>query len=186
MYLIVGLGNPEPDYARTRHNMGFDVINLIAKKYDIELTKKNFEAIYGSSIINGEKVILVKPQTFMNESGKSVKQYVDFYKVPLENVIVIYDDMDTDIGKIRIRAKGGPGSHNGMKSMVSCLASEDFPRIRVGIGKPVSEFDRINYVIGKVQEEEYKELQTGEEKAAMAVEYYLKNGIDNTMNIFNK
>lgn len=186
MYLIVGLGNPEPDYSRTRHNMGFDTINIISKKFNIELTKNSFEAINGSGIINGEKVILIKPQTYMNDSGKSVKQYVDFYKISLSNVLVIYDDMDTEAEKIRVRAKGGPGSHNGMKSLVNCLNSEDFPRIRVGIGRPLTEFDRINYVIGKVPEEEYKKLQQGEEKAADAAIYYIKNGIDNTMNIFNK
>ena len=186
MYLIVGLGNPEPDYSRTRHNMGFDTINIISKKFNIELTKNSFEAINGSGIINGEKVILIKPQTYMNDSGKSVKQYVDFCKIPLSNVLVIYDDMDTEAEKIRVRAKGGPGSHNGMKSLVNCLNSEDFPRIRVGIGRPLTEFDRINYVIGKVPEEEYKKLQQGEEKAADAAIYYIKNGIDNTMNIFNK
>ena len=186
MYLIVGLGNPEPDYSKTRHNMGFDTVNIISKKYNIELSKNSFDAINGSGIISGEKVILIKPQTYMNDSGKSVKQYVDFYKIPISNVLVIYDDMDTEIEKIRVRSKGGPGSHNGMKSLVNCLNSEDFPRIRVGIGRPITEFDRINYVIGKVPEEEYKRLQQGEEKAAEAVIYYIKNGIDNTMNIFNK
>lgn len=186
MYLIVGLGNPEPDYSKTRHNMGFDTVNIISKKYNIELSKNSFDAINGSGIISGEKVILIKPQTYMNDSGKSVKQYVDFYKIPISNVLVIYDDMDTEIEKIRVRSKGGPGSHNGMKSLVNCLNSEDFPRIRVGIGRPITEFDRINYVIGKVPEEEYKRLQQGEEKASEAAIYYIKNGIDNTMNIFNK
>lgn len=186
MHLIVGLGNPEPEYSKTRHNMGFDTINIISKKYNIELSKNSFDAINGSGIISGEKVILIKPQTYMNDSGKSVKQYVDFYKIPISNVLVVYDDMDTEIEKIRVRSKGGPGSHNGMKSLVNCLNSEDFPRIRVGIGRPITEFDRINYVIGKVPEEEYKRLQQGEEKAAEAVIYYIKNGIDNTMNIFNK
>lgn len=185
MYLIVGLGNPEPDYSRTRHNMGFDVINKIARKYDIELTRTNFDAIYGTGIIEGEKVILIKPQTFMNLSGKSVKKYVDFYKISLENVMIIYDDMDTEIGHIRVRAKGGTGSHNGMKSVVECLASQDIPRIRVGIGRPTDEFDRIDYVIGHIPDEEYVELQSGQQKAADAIIYFLKNGIDNTMNIYN-
>jgi len=185
MYLIVGLGNPEPEYSNTRHNMGFDVINKIARKYEIELTRTNYNAIYGTGIIEGEKVILIKPQTFMNSSGEAVEKYVHFYKVPLENVLVIYDDMDTDIGEIRVRAKGGAGSHNGMKSMVQELKSENFPRIRVGIGRPKDEFDRIDYVIGKIPDEEYTILQNGEEKAAEAAIYYVKNGIDNTMNQFN-
>ena len=186
MYLIVGLGNPEPDYAKTRHNMGFDVINQIAKKYDIDLGRNKFNAIFGSGIIEGEKIILIKPQTFMNSSGEAVKQYVDFYKIPLENVIVIYDDMDTDIGKIRIRAKGGPGSHNGMKSVVENLSSQNFPRIRVGVGRPIDEFDKIDYVIGQIPDEEYIRLQEGKDKAADAVIYFLNNGIDNTMNIYNQ
>lgn len=186
MYLIVGLGNPEPEYSNTRHNMGFDTINIISRKFNIELSQKKFEAISGNGIISGEKVILIKPQTYMNDSGKSVKQYVDFYEIPLSNLLVIYDDMDTEIQKIRVRSGGGPGSHNGMKSLVDCLNSENFMRIRVGIGRPITEFDRINYVIGKVPQEEYNRLKQGVEKAAEAVEYYIKNGIDNTMNIFNK
>ena len=185
MYIIIGLGNPEPDYSRTRHNMGFDVINKIAEKNDISLNKVKFDAIYGTGTINGEKVILVKPQTLMNLSGNSVIQFVNFYKIPLEQIIVVYDDMDTAKTKIRVRSKGGAGSHNGMKSIVHMLNSEDFARIRVGIGKPKEEFDRINYVIGHVPQEEYEELQKGVELAAEAVEYWIQKGIDNTMNKFN-
>lgn len=185
MYLIVGLGNPEPEYSMTRHNMGFDVINKIAKKYDIELSRSNYNAIFGTGIIEGKKVILVKPQTFMNLSGEAVKKYMDFYKIPLENVIVIYDDMDTEIASIRVRAKGNAGSHNGMKSVINELNSVDFPRIRVGIGRPKDEFDRVDYVIGHVEDEEYAELQKGQDKAVNAIKYYIKNGIDNTMNQFN-
>mgnify|MGYP005780391453 FL=1 len=185
MYIIIGLGNPEPEYANTRHNMGFDVINKIANKYNIELNKTKFSSICGTGIIEGKKVILVKPQTFMNNSGEVAIEFVKFYKESLENVMVIYDDMDTEIGKIRVRAKGGPGSHNGMKSIVHELKSEDFPRIRVGIGKPANEFDRINYVIGKIPNEEYIELQVGENEAEEAVVYWLKHGINNTMNTYN-
>lgn len=185
MYLIIGLGNPEPEYAQTRHNMGFDVVNQLSKKYQITLNKNKYQAIYGTGIIEGEKVILVKPQTYMNLSGKAVKQFVDFYKTPLENVLVIYDDMDTEVGKIRIRAKGGAGSHNGMKSIVTELQSTVFPRIRVGIGKPKEQFDRINYVIGNIPTEEYIKLQEAVMVAAEAVPYYLLNGIDNAMNKYN-
>ena len=186
MYIIIGLGNPEPEYSNTRHNMGFDVINKLAKENDISLNRTKFNAIYGTGIIEGEKVILIKPQTFMNNSGESVIEFVNFYKEPLENVIVIYDDMDTDIGTIRIRAKGGPGSHNGMKSMVSCLNSENFPRIRIGIGRPSGEYDRIDYVIGQIDEEEKKILEQGQNEAVEAIKYWIKNGIDNTMNKYNK
>lgn len=185
MYLIVGLGNPEPEYEKTRHNMGFDVINKIAKKYDIELSRTNYNAIFGTGIIENKKVILVKPQTFMNLSGEAVKKYVDFYKISLEDVLVIYDDMDTDIGAIRVRAKGNAGSHNGMKSMIKELNSVDFPRIRVGVGRPKDEFDKIDYVIGHVADEEYAELQKGQDKAVDATIYYIKSGIDSAMNNFN-
>ena len=186
MYIIIGLGNPEPEYSNTRHNMGFDVINKLAKENDISLNRTKFNAIYGTGIIEGEKVILIKPQTFMNNSGESVIEFVNLYKEPLENVIVIYDDMDTDIGTIRIRAKGGPGSHNGMKSMVSCLNSENFSRIRIGIGRPSGEYDRIDYVIGQIDEEEKKILEQGQNEAVEAIKYWIKNGIDNTMNKYNK
>lgn len=185
MYIIVGLGNPEPEYAKTRHNMGFDTINKLAKDNNIELNKSKFNAIYGTGIIENEKVILIKPQTYMNNSGESIVQFIKFYKEDLSKLLVIYDDMDTDKGKIRIRAKGGPGSHNGMKSIVYELKSEDFSRIRVGIGKPENEFDRIDFVIGKISNDEYETLKQGEELAAEAVEYWIKNGIDNTMNKFN-
>lgn len=185
MYIIVGLGNPEPEYAKTRHNMGFDVINMLAQKNNIELNRNKYNAIYGTGMIENEKVILIKPQTYMNNSGESVVQFVDFYKESLKNLIVIYDDMDTNVGKVRIRSKGGPGSHNGMKSMVKELHSEDFPRIRVGIGKPEFEFDRINFVIGSIPKKEYIELLNGEKLAVEAVEYWVKNGIDNTMNKYN-
>lgn len=186
MYLIVGLGNPEPEYSRTRHNMGFDVINKLAKKYEIELSRNNYQAIYGNGIIEGERVILVKPQTFMNASGVSIKKYVDFYKIPLEKVLVIYDDMDTEVGRLRVRVKGGAGSHNGMKSVVQELGSENFPRIRVGIGRPRDEFDRIDYVIGSIPDEEYAKLQEEQEKAVDAVICYILHGIDETMNNFNE
>lgn len=185
MRIIIGLGNPEPEYSRTRHNMGFDVINQLAKKNNIELSRTKYNAIYGTGIINGEKVILIKPLTFMNNSGDSVVEFVKFYKEDMKNILVIYDDMDTEIGTIRVRAKGGAGSHNGIKSVVSKLNSEDFPRIRVGIGRPKTEYDRIDYVIGQIPDEEYLELQKGEKIAVEATEYWIENGIDNTMNKYN-
>ena len=185
MYIIIGLGNPEPEYSNTRHNMGFDVINKLAKENEISLNRTKFNAIYGTGIIEGEKVILIKPQTFMNNSGESAKEFVDFYKEPLDNLMVIFDDMDTEAGTIRVRAKGGPGSHNGMKSMVNCLNSENFARIRIGIGRPVGEYDRIDYVIGQIDGEEKKILEKGQDEAVEAIKYWIKNGINNTMNTYN-
>ena len=185
MYLIVGLGNPESDYSRTRHNMGFDVINKLAEKFDIKVNKSKFKALYGTGTINGEKVILVKPQTFMNLSGEAVQEFVNFYKINLDELLVIYDDIDTAPGKIRIRKTGGPGTHNGMKSVVSMLNSEEFMRVRVGIGMPEFKGDLINYVIGHVPDEEYEMLQKGVAIAAESVEEILKNGIDIAMNKYN-
>lgn len=185
MKLIVGLGNPESDYSKTRHNMGFNVVNSLAKAYDIDISRKKFEAEFGSGIIENEKVILVKPQTFMNLSGRSVIEFVKFYKLSLSDLIVIYDDMDIDISKIRIRKSGSPGSHNGMKSIVNILADDRFARVRVGIGKPLANEDIINYVIGAIPEEQIPKLNEGVEKAKDAVIEILKNGIDSAMNKFN-
>ena len=185
MYLIVGLGNPEADYSKTRHNMGFNTINKIAEKYGIEMNKKKFDSLYGEGFIENEKVILLKPQTYMNLSGKAIIQVINFYKISLEDVCVIYDDMDVEPGEIKIRKKGGPGSHNGMKSVIAELNSEEFTRIRVGIGKPKFKDDSINYVIGAIPEEEKKVLDEGTTKAKEAMISILKEGIDRAMNKFN-
>ena len=185
MYLIVGLGNPENEYAHTRHNMGFVTINQIAKNNNIQITKNKFKGLCESTIIQNQKVILLKPQTYMNLSGESVKEVAEFYNLKPEEIIVIYDDIDIEKGHIKIRKKGGAGSHNGMKSVVEELQSTDFARIRVGIGQPEFKSDMINYVIGKVSQEEQEILQQGVEKAAKAVEEILKNGIDIAMNKFN-
>lgn len=185
MYLIVGLGNPENEYANTRHNMGFDTINEIAKRNNIEVNKNKFKGLYQTTIIQNQKVILLKPQTYMNLSGESIKEVVDFYQIKPDEIIVIYDDIDTEKGKIRIRKQGGPGTHNGMKSVIENLNTTVFARIRIGIGQPEFKFDMINYVIGKVPEEEQKILHQGVIKAADAVEEIIKDGIDIAMNKFN-
>lgn len=185
MYLIVGLGNPKNEYAHTRHNMGFDAINEVAEKNNINITKSKFKGLYETGIIQGKKVILLKPQTYMNLSGESIKEVVNFYNIEPKEIIVIYDDIDIEKGKIKLRKKGGAGSHNGMKSVVEELNTTDFARIRVGIGQPEFKSDMINYVIGKVPEDEQKILKEGTHKAAEAVEEILKNGIDIAMNKFN-
>ena len=185
MLLIAGLGNPENEYANTRHNMGFDTINKLAKEYKIEVNKCKFKGIYGTGSIEDEQVILLKPQTYMNLSGESISELMHFYKIDLADLIVIYDDMDVEPGKIKIRKKGGAGSHNGMKSVIHHLNSEEFARIRVGIGKPKYESDRINYVIGTIPKEEKEKLEIGTEKAKEAIVEIIKNGIDSAMNQFN-
>lgn len=185
MYLVVGLGNPEQDYSKTRHNMGFNAVNKIAKQYEIEVNKKKFDSLYGEGIIENEKVILLKPQTYMNLSGKAIIQVINFYKIPIENICIIYDDIDVEIGKIKIRKKGSSGSHNGMKSVIQEIKTEEFARIRIGIGKPKFKDDMINYVIGAIPNEELEKLEEGTEKAKEAISEILKNGIDMAMNKFN-
>ena len=185
MYLVVGLGNPEEDYKNTRHNMGFDTINKIAKEFDIKVDKKKFNGLYGIININGEKIILLKPQTYMNLSGDSVVQFVNFYKIPLENMIIIYDDLDIEEGKIKIRKSGGPGTHNGMKSVCNRLNSENFPRVRVGIGNEKNTDDLVSFVIGYMDKGTKELLDKSTDKAKEAVIEILNNGIDKAMNKFN-
>lgn len=185
MYLIVGLGNPEEEYSGTRHNMGFDTVNKLAKQYNIEINKKKFKGLYGSGIIENEKVIILKPQTYMNLSGESIKEVMDFYKLKEENLIIIYDDIDINPGTIKIRKAGGPGTHNGMKSVVQNLNTRNFARIRVGVGMPEHKGDLINYVIGSIPSEEKQVLDNATTKAKDAAIAIIKKGIDNAMNEFN-
>ena len=185
MYLIIGLGNPEEEYSKTRHNMGFNAINKIADQYGIKVNKSKFQGLYESAIIEGKKVMLIKPQTYMNLSGECIKQFVDFYKIPNEDILVIYDDMDIEPGKIKIRKKGSSGGHNGMKSIIQMLGTEEFSRIRIGIGRPKHNGDEINYVIGAIQEDQIPILEEGVKKAKEAVIEILKNGIDSAMNKLN-
>ena len=185
MYLIVGLGNPEEDYGNTRHNMGFNVINKIAEQCDIEVSQKKFKGLYGIGTIYGEKVILLKPQTYMNLSGQSIRECKDFYKINLDELIVIYDDIDINPGVIKIRKKGSAGTHNGMKSVVQEIGSTEFSRVRVGIGKPANKEDLMEHVIGYIPEEEKEILDEGTNKAKEAVIEIIKNGIDTAMNKFN-
>ena len=185
MYLIVGLGNPEEEYSNTRHNMGFNTINKLAKQYNIEINKSKFKSLYGNGIIEKEKVILLKPQTFMNLSGIAIKEVMDFYKINKEELIIIYDDIDIEPGIIKIRKKGGPGTHNGMKSVVNEIKTQDFTRVRVGIGMPSNKSDLINYVIGKISKDDIEKLEDGTTKAKDALIEIIKNGVDTAMNKFN-
>ena len=185
MYLIVGLGNPEPEYSSTRHNMGFDVINMLAKEYNIDINKRGFKSLYGTGIIEGEKVILCKPQTFMNLSGEAIAEFTNFYKISNDNIIVVYDDIDIEPGKIRVRKKGTAGGHNGMKSVVNHLGTTEFKRIRIGIGQPEYKNDMINYVLNKIEIGERELLDKGIEKGKESIIEILKNNIDSAMNKIN-
>ncbi len=185
MKLIVGLGNPGPEYDRTRHNMGFKVIDKLSAKYSIEVNHSKFKGMYGTGLINGEKIILFKPYTYMNLSGEAVEQIAAFYKVNLEDLIVIYDDIDIAPGLIRIRKSGSAGSHNGMKSVTQMMGSTAFPRVRVGTGKPDNTDHLIEYVIGAIDEDEKPLLEEGIQKAADAVSMIIEENIDLAMNRFN-
>lgn len=184
MYLIAGLGNPGKDYENTRHNMGFKAIDALASEYGIEIKKSKFKGLYGTGRIAGEKVILLKPQTYMNLSGSSIREFAMYFDIPRENLIVIYDDIDIPIRSIRIRKAGGPGTHNGMKSVVKELGIQDFPRIRIGIGNSTNE-DIVDFVVGKISKSEQDLLDEAAKAAAAAAADIIRNGIDNAMNEHN-
>lgn len=183
MYIITGLGNPSSKYENTRHNMGFKAIDAMASEFGIDVNRAKFKGLIGEGRIGNEKVILLKPQTYMNLSGQSVREIMNFYKIPEENLIVIYDDFDLPIGSIRVRKSGGPGTHNGMKSVVQELGSRKFPRVRVGIGS--SDGSTIQFVIGKVGKDEQQILNEAAEAAASAAADIIRIGIENAMNIHN-
>ena len=185
MYIIVGLGNPGKKYEHTRHNAGFDVLDILAEEYDIKIDKIKHKALIGEGRIGSEKVVLVKPQTYMNLSGESVQSVFQFYKVDMDHLILVYDDIDLDIGKLRIRKKGSAGSHNGMKSIIKCLGSQDFPRIRVGVSKPEPNRDLADFVLSRVPKDQADDMRSGLEKAVKTVEEIIRTDIDMAMNKYN-
>ena len=184
MYIIAGLGNPGRKYENTRHNMGFIAVDLLAEKYGIKVDKIKFKALVGEGRIAGQKVLLVKPQTYMNLSGESIREVMSFYKEDIENLIVIYDDIDIPTGTIRLRKKGSAGTHNGMRNIVYLLADDGFPRIRVGIGSD-KKVDLINYVTSGVTKGEKELLEGALVKAADAAAAIVEKGIEKAMNEYN-
>ncbi len=184
MYIIVGLGNPGKQYENTRHNMGFLVVDLLAEKFNIEVNKIKFKALVGEGRIAGQKVLLVKPQTYMNLSGEAVRQAMDFYKIDPEELIVIYDDIDIPTGTFRIRKKGSSGTHNGMRNIFQHIQTNDFPRIRVGIGSGKKE-NLIGYVTGGISKSEKELLEDALTKSADAAACIIEKGIDKAMNEYN-
>lgn len=185
MKIIVGLGNPTREYEGTRHNVGFSVIYAISDKYNIKVDTKKHKALIGKGIIEGEKVILAMPQTYMNLSGESVRELLDYYKCDNEDVIVIYDDISLDVGKLRIRAKGSAGGHNGIKSIISHLGTQEFPRIKVGVGEKPARMDLADYVLGRFSKEEQPLIRESADKASDAVALMLREDISAAMNKFN-
>lgn len=186
MYIIIGLGNPSREYEHTRHNIGFDVITNISSEYNIPLDFKKHKAICGKGVIQGEKVVLAKPQTYMNLSGESVRELVDFYKVPNENIIIIYDDISLDVGQLRIRSQGSAGGHNGIKSIIAHLGSQEFPRIKVGVGDKPKGWDLADYVLSRFQGEDAILIKESILKSTKAVETIIKDGLNSAMNIYNR
>lgn len=184
MYVIAGLGNPGRKYEKTRHNMGFLVLDEFADRHGIKVSKIKHKALVGEGRVGGEKVLLVKPQTYMNLSGKSLREVMSYYDVPIKNLIVVYDDLDIGAGALRIRKKGSAGSHNGMKSVIYQLQSDDFPRVRVGIGAG-SGMDWKDFVTGRVSGDEADILAKAVGRAAEALDCILEDGIDIAMNRFN-
>ncbi len=187
MYLIAGLGNPGQPYEGTRHNVGFAVIDVLAEAYNISVDHRKNRALIGKGIIEGQKVILAKPQTYMNLSGESIRGLVDYYKVDEESeLIVIYDDVSLDPGQIRIRKKGSAGGHNGIKSIIAHLGTEVFPRVKVGVGQKPRQYDLADYVLGHFFGEEREQMAEGFRHAAEAVKYMVTDRVDEAMNEYNR
>lgn len=185
-YMIVGLGNPGKQYETTRHNAGFICLDLMAEKHGIKVTKLKFKSLMGDGRINGKRCLLLKPQTFMNLSGEAVRDAAEFYKIPTENIIVICDDISLDPGKMRIRRKGSDGGQRGMKNIIYHLKSDNFPRIKVGVGaKPNPEYDLADWVISHFTKDEAKLIKEVAEKVIGAVEYMVDGKIDKAMSEYN-
>ena len=187
MHIITGLGNPGLEYRNTRHNAGFQTLDILAEELHIRVTRHGMSGLYGDGIRNGERVILLKPQTYMNLSGNCVQKVLHFYKVSPENLIVIYDDIDLPVGSLRIRASGSAGTHNGMRSVVDTIGTDQFPRIRIGVGRSSRERDDLkDYVLGKPGQEESVLLETAFRNAAEAAVMILDGKLEGAQALFNK
>lgn len=187
MFIIVGLGNPAAQYEGTRHNVGFDVIDALADKYNISVETRKSRAYIGKGIIEGQKVILAKPQTYMNLSGESVRSLTDYYKIDEESeLLVIYDDVSLDVGQLRIRKKGSAGGHNGIKNIIANLGTNVFLRIKIGVGEKPKKYDLADYVLSHFTKSEREEMEKGYEKAVEAAGMILRDGAEAAMNEFNR
>ena len=187
MFIIAGLGNPDRQYEGTRHNAGFDVIDRIADKYNIAVDTRRHRALIGKGVIEGQKVILAKPQTYMNLSGESIRGMTDYYKIdPEHELLVIYDDINLDPGQLRIREKGSAGGHNGIKNIIACLGTQVFPRIRVGVGEKPSKYDLADYVLGHFSKAEKAQMEKGYGFAVDAAAMILAGRIGDAMGMYNR
>ena len=184
-WLVVFLGNPGLKYTGTRHNAGFLTADAVEKRFRVSINRSRFKALTGSCEIGSEKVLFIKPQTYMNLSGDAVQQAVSYYKIPADHVLVVSDEMSLPVGKIRIKPKGSAGGHNGLKSIISALGTENFPRIRLGVGSPPPEFDVKDWVLSTFRDRDAEEISVAADKAAQAIEAYITLGPEKTMNQYN-
>lgn len=185
MIVIAGLGNPGSKYSGTRHNVGFDVVDRLAQENNIRVNRLRFKALTGEGFIGTEKVLLVKPSTYMNNSGESIREIMDFYKLEPENLLVVVDDIDIEFATIKLKKKGSAGSHNGLKSIIYHIQKDNFPRLKVGIGKKPPYYDLADFVLSKFSSDERKLVDQAIWKASEAAEVFVKSGIDKAMNEFN-
>ncbi|HLS06842.1 MAG TPA: aminoacyl-tRNA hydrolase [Bacillota bacterium] len=185
MKCIIGLGNPGKKYVATRHNIGFMVIDELARRHQFQLTKEKFNGFYASEFIQGEKVAFLQPQTFMNRSGDCIQPFIDYFKIDRENILVIYDDLDLPVGKIRLRQKGSHGGHNGLRSTIARLNTDKFKRLRVGIGRPTNNQPIVDYVLNKFSKTQETAVQSSIDLAADACEKWLQEDFIQVMNSFN-
>ncbi len=185
MYIIAGLGNPTKEYDKTRHNVGFSVMDVLADRYNIDISERKHKALCGRGAIEGQKVVLMKPQTFMNLSGESIRAAVDFYKVDPENIIIVYDDVSLEPGQLRIRLKGSAGGHNGIKNIIAHLGTQEFPRIKVGVGAKPPRMDLADYVLSRFSQGEQKLMDEAFREAAEAAVMMMTDGADRAMNHYN-
>ena len=186
MYIIAGLGNPSREYEKTRHNAGFDAVDILADKLGVRIEERKHRALCAKGIIGGERVLLMKPQTFMNLSGESIRDAADFYKVDPEHIIIMYDDISLEVGQLRIRTKGSAGGHNGIKSIIAHLGTQDFPRVKVGIGEKPPRMDLADYVLGHFSSGEKKIMEEAAKEAADAICEIVNVGIEQAMNDHNR
>lgn len=186
MKCIVGLGNPGKKYDGTRHNVGFAVIDELIKRHQIKLDQSKFKGHFAIETLFGEKVIFLKPQTFMNLSGESLRPLMDFYKIEPKDVLVIFDDLDLPVGKIRLRQKGGHGGHNGIRSIIDHLGTKEFKRIRIGVGRPTNNMPIVNYVLSPFTPEQQEDVQTTINKSADACDEWIQTPFSDVMNEYNQ
>ena len=185
-WMVVGLGNPGLEYEKTRHNAGFMAVDKLAQKYDFEFSKHKFESVCGEFMLKDMRILVIKPQTFMNNSGRAVTAAAAFYKIPLDRIIVLLDDMMLDVGTIRTRRKGSHGGHNGIKDIIELTGSEDIIRIKIGVGKkPRPDYDVVSWVLGKFPTEENENLEKAIDKSVKATNEIIVRGIDSAMNKYN-